>query len=117
LYIAGRKEEGFVVRATGQLHAYLNRCPHTGTTLDWVPGRFFSADGKMLVCQTHGALFAPLGGACLHGPCPTGLTQLPLREIENKLLVPVRLDSGPLDLAPLDSNSLDPNPEKGETHV
>lgn len=127
LYIAGRREEGFVIRTAGQLHAYHNRCPHTGTMLDWVPGRFFSEDGKALLCQTHGALFAPVGGACLSGPCPTGLTKLPLRDVENKLLVPLRLnfnllDSNSLDLNPLDSNQLDSNsfelnPEKGERHA
>ena len=93
LYIAGQREEGFVIRVGGQLHAYLNRCPHTGTTLDWIPGRFFSEDGDALVCQTHGALFAPADGACLYGPCPTGLTRLQVHESENKLLVPLRINA------------------------
>jgi nitrite reductase/ring-hydroxylating ferredoxin subunit len=95
LHIAGTREEGFVIRSAGHLHAYLNRCPHNGSTLDWVPGRFFSEDGEALVCQTHGALFAPGSGDCLAGPCPTGLTRLPLREESGHLLVPAILDRVP----------------------
>jgi len=93
LLIAGACEEGFVIRTRGTLHAYINRCPHTGTTLDWVPGRFFSDDGELLLCQTHGALFAPDSGTCLSGPCPTGLTPLPLREKAGKLFVPSILNT------------------------
>jgi len=93
IHVSGQREEGFIIRVDGQFHAYLNRCPHTGTTLDWVPGRFFSEDGNALVCQTHGALFAPVGGACLYGPCPTGLTQLKIRETKHGLLVPLRLNA------------------------
>jgi len=90
--IAGVAEEGFAVRSAGCFFAYINRCPHNGSTLDWVPGRFFSEDGEALVCQTHGALFAPDSGACLSGPCPRGLTPVALREEEGKLLVPAILD-------------------------
>jgi nitrite reductase/ring-hydroxylating ferredoxin subunit len=92
LCIAGVAEEGFAVRFSGRFFAYLNRCPHNGSTLDWVPGRFFSEDEEVLVCQTHGALFAPDSGNCLSGPCPRGLTPLPLREEQGTLLVPTVLD-------------------------
>jgi len=95
LHIAGAPAEGFVLRFKDRLHAYINRCPHAGSTLDWVPGRFFSPDGKMLLCQTHGAMFAPDDGACLAGPCPQGLTPLPLKEQDNGLLVPLRLQHRP----------------------
>jgi len=95
LHIAGVREEGFVICSAGHLHAYHNRCPHNGSTLDWVPGRFFSEDGEALVCQTHGALFAPDSGACLSGPCPTGLTRLPLREQAGRFFVPAILDHAP----------------------
>jgi len=93
LHIGASREDGFAVRFGGALYAYLNRCPHNGSTLDWVPGRFFSEDGKLLVCQTHGALFAPESGACLAGPCPRGLTALPMREEGGALLVPASLDA------------------------
>lgn len=89
--MAGNRQPGFVVRHRGRLYAYLNRCPHNGSTLDWVPGQFFSEDGENLVCQTHGALFAPDSGNCLYGPCPGALSALPLREEGGSLLVPASL--------------------------
>jgi len=92
LHAAKSGQEGFAVRYRGRLYAYVNRCPHAGSPLDWVPGRFFSGDGKLLVCQTHGACFSPDSGACLSGPCLSGLTALPLREEEGRLFVPCRLD-------------------------
>jgi len=88
LTINGQQEEGFIVRTNGILHAYINRCPHAGTPLDWLPGRFFSADKTALVCQTHGAMFAPAGGARLSGPCDSGLTPLPIREHNGQVQVP-----------------------------
>jgi nitrite reductase/ring-hydroxylating ferredoxin subunit len=92
LHMAGAQEEGFVIRFSGKLYAYLNRCPHNGSPLDWVPGRFFSEDGDVLFCQTHGAMFAPDSGICLAGPCPRGLTPLPIREEGESLFVPSALE-------------------------
>jgi nitrite reductase/ring-hydroxylating ferredoxin subunit len=37
--------------------------------LDWTPDRFLSADGSMLICATHGALFEIATGVCVSGPC------------------------------------------------
>jgi len=48
---------------------YLNACPHLGVPLDWLPGKFMSADGQRIVCATHGAEFRPEDGVCLRGPC------------------------------------------------
>jgi len=86
LSINGSNSEGFAIRSGNHLFAYINSCPHNGSPLDWVPGRFFSEDGELLVCQTHGALFAPDSGACLAGPCPHGLSTLPVREEKNGFL-------------------------------
>ena len=58
-----------VVRHGDRLFAYLNRCPHAGIPLDWVPGRFLSRSGEFLVCQTHNALFELEDGFCIDGPC------------------------------------------------
>lgn len=58
-----------VVRWRGEIHAYLNRCPHAGTPLDWVPDMFFDRSRTHLICQTHGALFEPADGFCVEGPC------------------------------------------------
>ena len=33
--------KGFAIRSCGAVHAYVNRCPHLGTELDWQPGEFF----------------------------------------------------------------------------
>ena len=60
---------GFVVRYGGKVHAYVNRCPHLGTELDWQPGEFFEEAGLYLICSTHGALFEPKDGFCVAGPC------------------------------------------------
>jgi nitrite reductase/ring-hydroxylating ferredoxin subunit len=60
---------GFVVRYRGTVHAYVNRCPHMGTELDWQPGEFYDVAGLYLVCATHGALFLPATGSCVAGPC------------------------------------------------
>ncbi|MDQ7011038.1 MAG: Rieske (2Fe-2S) protein [Mariprofundaceae bacterium] len=96
VFTAGEHEEqGFLVRYQGRLHAYRNRCPHAGSTLDWTPGEFFSEDGQALVCQTHGAHFDPANGACIGGPCPRGLDVLPIREENGAALVPAAYDMPP----------------------
>ena len=69
---------GFAIRYAGRVYAYLNRCPHNGTPLDWVEGDFFDETGRYLVCATHGALFDPETGKCLKGPCVNqALTRCP----------------------------------------
>jgi nitrite reductase/ring-hydroxylating ferredoxin subunit len=66
------------VRRGNHVVVFENACPHIGTPLDWVQGHFFSADGKHLVCATHGALFEPGTGKCTAGPCRgDSLTQIP----------------------------------------
>jgi nitrite reductase/ring-hydroxylating ferredoxin subunit len=60
---------GFAVRFQGEVCAFVNRCPHLGTELDWQPGEFFEESGLYLVCSTHGALFEPVTGLCVAGPC------------------------------------------------
>ncbi len=65
----GAKIPAFVVLFEGQYFAYLNRCGHIAVQLDYMPGDFFSDDGRFLVCATHGAEYAPDTGACLGGPC------------------------------------------------
>jgi nitrite reductase/ring-hydroxylating ferredoxin subunit len=60
---------GFVVRAGAEVRAYVNRCPHAGHPLDLLPGRFLTADGALIVCASHGALFEKATGYCVAGPC------------------------------------------------
>lgn len=59
----------FVVRRDDVLAAYLNRCPHTGAPLEWLPDQFFDLDNSFIQCAIHGALFRPEDGYCLRGPC------------------------------------------------
>ncbi|HSE95953.1 MAG TPA: Rieske 2Fe-2S domain-containing protein [Methylomirabilota bacterium] len=68
----GRAVEAFVVHVAGGFHAYVNRCAHAGTPLDWWPNEFFTDDGHLLICATHGALFVPDTGQCAGGPCGGG---------------------------------------------
>ena len=65
-----RDVHAFLVNWEGEHHAYLNRCPHAGTTLDLWPNEFFTEDGRHLICATHGAIFGPDTGVCVEGPCP-----------------------------------------------
>lgn len=65
----GRTLEGFVVYRDGTVHAYLNRCPHTGAPLNWSPHVFLSPQGEHIQCALHGALFRIDDGVCEYGPC------------------------------------------------
>ncbi|HET8576553.1 MAG TPA: Rieske (2Fe-2S) protein [Methylomirabilota bacterium] len=66
----GKALRGFLVNHQGRHYAYVNRCPHAGTPLDWWPNEFFTEDGLHLICATHGAVFTPETGLCIEGPCP-----------------------------------------------
>ncbi len=59
----------FVLRHGADIHAYINSCPHEGTSLEIFPDRFFDALERYLICRTHGALFRPEDGFCVAGPC------------------------------------------------
>lgn len=78
---------GLVVRTAHGVHAYVNRCPHAGHPLDLVPGRFLTADGLLILCSSHGALFEKSTGLCVAGPCPgRSLTRVPL-EVHSGLVM------------------------------
>ena len=79
-------ERGFAIRCNGEVHAYVNECPHVGTELDWQPGEFFDIAGLYLVCSTHGALFEPGTGYCVAGPCRgASLRPLAIREHDGQV--------------------------------
>jgi nitrite reductase/ring-hydroxylating ferredoxin subunit len=65
----GRPCEGFVIQAGKEVKAYLNRCPHAGSPLDFGDNEFFTDDKKWLLCRAHGAVFEPKTGLCIGGPC------------------------------------------------
>jgi nitrite reductase/ring-hydroxylating ferredoxin subunit len=79
-----RELEGLLVNFQGNLFAYVNRCPHTGITLDWVNNQFFSSDRRYLMCATHGAVFEPPTGECVWGPCVGAALQKLELEIEDE---------------------------------
>ena len=40
--------------------------------LDWQEGVFFDANGRDLLCSTHGATYHAATGRCVGGPCIGG---------------------------------------------
>ena len=77
----GAGEKAFAIRYAGVAAAFVNRCPHAGTELDWQAGEFFEETGLYLICSTHGALFEPINGLCVAGPCRgAALQPLDIRE-------------------------------------
>ena len=67
VFFRGEVVPAFAVRHRGIAYAYLNRCAHVWTQLDWQPGDFFEPDAEFLICATHGALYDPATGACRGG--------------------------------------------------
>ena len=66
------------IKKDGQLHLYLNRCPHRGIPLEWLPDQFLDLDRAFIQCSTHGALFQIETGECIQGPCQgQSLTPIP----------------------------------------
>lgn len=68
---------GFVVRTGDGVRGYVNRCPHAGHPLNFLPHRFLTPDHTLILCASHGALFDKESGLCLAGPCP-GQTLSPI---------------------------------------
>ena len=78
----------FAVRRGGQVHVYINRCPHRGVGLDWTPDRFLDASNSLIQCATHGALFLIEDGECVSGPCAgQSLTAVKSREDERGIWI------------------------------
>lgn len=87
--------DGFLINYRGGFHAYLNRCRHMSTPLDFIRYQFFTEDGRQLICMTHGALYEPDSGLCVEGPCK-GLSLYPLPVIIHDGEVLVGCPSGDL---------------------
>jgi nitrite reductase/ring-hydroxylating ferredoxin subunit len=84
---------GFAIRFHGEVHGYVNRCPHMGTELDWEPGEFFEEARIYLVCSTHGALFEPASGRCVAGPCRgASLQRVRMRERDGQVFLQATLE-------------------------
>lgn len=57
------------IRKQNQVFVYENSCPHIGTPLDFIPGKFLDKKKKYILCSSHGALFRINDGYCIAGPC------------------------------------------------
>ncbi|MBS0365706.1 MAG: Rieske (2Fe-2S) protein [Proteobacteria bacterium] len=93
---------GLVLNTTGGVRAFVNRCPHAGHPLDLVPGRFLSADGALIVCCSHGAVFDKESGLCLAGPCAgRSLTPVAVQVFDDLVLL---AEAPPAEAPPAYSN-------------
>lgn len=72
----------FALRFDGQVVAYLNRCLHVPTEMDWQPGEFLDSAREYILCATHGAAYQPQTGRCVGGPCGRG--RLTVIEVEER---------------------------------
>lgn len=82
----GRLREAFLFRHEGRIVAYENLCMHLPLTLDYGDNRFFTKDRRHLVCQTHHALYEPLTGLCVQGPCE-GASLRPLKVLVSEGMI------------------------------
>jgi naringenin degradation protein FdeD len=80
--------DAFLVNDDGMYHAYVNRCRHMATPLDFIRDQFLSEDRRHLMCYTHGALYEFATGLCVEGPCKgESLYRLPVRLDQGEVLV------------------------------
>jgi nitrite reductase/ring-hydroxylating ferredoxin subunit len=82
----GQPVRAFALRFEGRVVAYLNRCVHVPTEMDWQHGVFLDGDQRFILCSTHGASYEPLDGRCVGGPCGRGrLTAVEVQEIDGQV--------------------------------
>jgi nitrite reductase/ring-hydroxylating ferredoxin subunit len=77
----GEPARAFALRFDGRVVAYLNRCAHVPTELDWLPGEFLDAERESIVCSIHGATYSVASGRCIGGPCARGRL-IPIEVVE-----------------------------------
>ena len=93
---------GFIVRTATGIAAYVNYCPHAGHPLNIRPNRFLTPDGNLILCCSHGALFARDDGLCIAGPCQgQKLTRIPVETVSGYVLLADGVDVDRLANAPL----------------
>jgi nitrite reductase/ring-hydroxylating ferredoxin subunit len=79
----------FAVRKAGQVHVYVNSCPHIGLPLEPLPDRFLDTRRQLIVCSAHGARFRIEDGGCVSGPClGQHLEAVPVRIVDGLVVVP-----------------------------
>ena len=83
----GLADEAIVLRVSGVLHVFVNRCPHWKIALASESGDFFDVRTGTIVCERHGARFDPLSGLCVSGPAEGRLERLPFRLEGERIVV------------------------------
>ena len=58
-----------LLRYSGGIRAFRNRCPHVHIPMNYEPDTFHVFDGDVLMCAHHGAMFSIASGECFDGPC------------------------------------------------
>ena len=95
----GQPARAFALRFDGRVFAYLNRCLHVPTEMDWQPGEFLDLDRRFVVCSIHGASYEPTSGHCVGGPCGRGrLLALRVEEIDGQVYWYPSRDTRPLTI-------------------
>lgn len=90
-----------LLRMGEEVHAYLNRCPHALRQLNFRPGVFLNADGTLIQCSSHGALFEKDTGLCVAGPCAgESLRRIPVDVVEGAVRLGQDLDIERLERNP-----------------
>ncbi|MBV8504043.1 MAG: Rieske 2Fe-2S domain-containing protein [Paucibacter sp.] len=81
-----RPERAFALRFDGEVHAYLNRCAHVPTEMDWQEGEFLDGEKRYIICSIHGATYDPRTGRCVMGMCGRmGLTKIRVEERDGQV--------------------------------
>jgi nitrite reductase/ring-hydroxylating ferredoxin subunit len=100
----------FALRLDGRVLAYINRCAHGPTEMDWQPGEFLDAERRHIVCAVHGATYAPASGRCVGGPCGRGrLMAVEVSESDGQVYWYPSRDIAPLAFDEPDAPALQPS--------
>ena len=93
---------GFIVKTPKGVAAFVNYCPHAGHPLNFRPHRFLTPDGALILCGSHGALFARDTGLCVLGPCAgQSLTGIPIEVVGGCVMLAEGVDVEKLANSPL----------------
>ena len=77
-----------LVETTAGLRAYVDACPHQYLPLGHRGGALLSADGRRLLCSSHGAQFDAVTGEGVAGEgLGCSLEPIPLREEDGRLFI------------------------------
>ena len=84
---------GFLVQSGTSVHGYVNRCAHQSLPLNYLPDRFLTHDGSMILCTAHGAIFEKSTGFCVSGPCAgRSLVRIAVRVVDEYVLLEDEVD-------------------------